>query len=236
MCLEVIVIIKIKNVTKMYGKKLVLDNISFSINDFDVLALIGENGSGKSTLAEIISGALIPDKGEVVIEGYGENFRVGYQYQENNWPLDSKVNEILQFYKNNIFISEKNYNYLSKIFEIDKLKKFYIKSLSGGERQRLNCLLAMINNPHLLILDEFFTGLDIRMQINLINFLKKDFIENKKTILIISHSPEEIEVLCNRVLFLKNGKLVNDLKINYIKEKFGTVRNLMSSFLEGEGY
>ncbi|BET38030.1 hypothetical protein [Spiroplasma ixodetis] len=82
--------------------------------------------------------------------------------------------------------------------------------LSVGQRQRFNCFLSILNDPEILILDELVTGLDLKMQIKLVNFIKSWKEIKKINLLIVSHTPEEVELLCDRVVILKNGEIYQD--------------------------
>lgn len=223
--------IRVSNIKKTYGSKKVLDDISFTIKDSESVAIIGENGSGKSTLAEIIVKSLEPDLGTVTYCDENDakiTPKIGFQYQSNSWPQEIRVSDLITFYTKCSNFDKTQLNHFLEIFEIKTFFNADIKSLSGGEKQRINFLLAIINNPDFLVLDELFSGLDLRMQFKLIKYIKSNFLKENKSLMVISHIPEEIKQLCNRAIFIKNGKIFKDIEIN----EQTNLREKMVSFFE----
>jgi len=99
-----------------------------------------------------------------------------------------------------------------------------VNKLSGGQKQRVNLMLAIITNPRVMILDEFVTGLDVNAVIKIINYVNKLKIQNGASMIIISHHPDEIEALADRILVLKNGNFVEETTVEKIKEKQSVIR------------
>lgn len=226
--------IEIKNISKKFGKNLVLSNINLTIKDGESLALLGSNGSGKTTLLEILIGQIKPTTGFVLIDGKKETFKeVGIQFQEGAWPKGVTSKLIISYFlKKSRILNDPQVNELIDIFEIRDFLKKDLNNLSGGQKQRLNTLLAVINNPKYICLDEMITGLDLKMQLKLINFFK--FLKKaKKTIVVISHNPEEVEKLCDKIVILKEGKIYYKNSIKTVMKKFGSVRELMISYYDG---
>ncbi|ATZ21215.1 ABC transporter ATP-binding protein [Mesoplasma tabanidae] len=196
--------IEIKNISKKFGKNLVLSNINLTIKKGESLALLGSNGSGKTTLLEILIGQIKPTTGSVLIEGKKETFKeIGIQFQEGAWPKGVTSKLIISYFlKKTKILKDPEVNKLIDIFEIREFLKKDLNNLSGGQKQRLNTLLSVINNPNYICLDEMITGLDLKMQLKLIDFFKSLKKQNK-TIIVISHNPEEVEKLCDKIVILK---------------------------------
>ncbi|QBQ07283.1 ABC transporter ATP-binding protein [Spiroplasma gladiatoris] len=225
--------ILLKDINKFYGKKQVLKDINLTINNSEAVAFLGSNGSGKTTLVEIIAKLLKPTSGTVEHNNENndkEKVRVGMQFQDGSWPPGTKILDLVTFYKNKSYLKSKEFLDLVDAFNLDKFIKKPIDSLSGGERQRANCFLSVINDPQILILDELITGLDLEMQIKLINFFKNYKKNNDLTLLIVSHIPEEVEDLCDRVVLLKDGEVFEDISIKEIQKKYGSLRKRLLEY------
>lgn len=226
--------IKINNLTKKYGKNVALSDINLEINEGTSIAFVGANGSGKTTLIEMIAGVLEPTYGDILIDDIPaiKQKCVGIQFQEGVWPKGITPKMIINFYKGKEYIKHEG-KVLIEVFEIQEFINRSLNNLSGGQKQRFNALLAVINNPKVLILDELITGLDLKMQIKLINFFNKKKINEQKIMIVVSHMPEEIELLCDRVVLLEKGEIVMDKELVEIKEKFKSLRNMMIEYYEG---
>jgi ABC-2 type transport system ATP-binding protein len=196
--------IKVTNLTKKYGKKTAINNISFEIDDNDTVAIIGGNGSGKTTLVEILAGVLNKTSGDIEIKTKNEKNEIGIQFQEGNWPRGTTPNRVLKFYTNKE--QDDWVEKLKDIFEIREFLKSDLNSLSGGQKQRFNAMLSILNKPEVVILDELITGLDLKMQLSLIEFFRNYQTENHSTLIFISHMPEEVELICHRLILLDKGE------------------------------
>ncbi|AKU79925.1 ATP-binding cassette domain-containing protein [Spiroplasma turonicum] len=226
--------IKIEKVNKFYGKKHVLKDVDLVIKDNSSVAFIGSNGSGKTTLVEIIAELLKPTSGTVkYIDDATNNVikkRVGMQFQDGSWPPGTKILDLVKFYKNKAFLKTDEFNDLVASFSLEKFINKTIDSLSGGERQRANCFLSIINKPEVLILDELITGLDLEMQIKLVNYFKNYKNKNNLSLLVVSHIPEEVEELCDRVIILKDGVVFEDKKMSQILKEHGSLRKRLIKY------
>lgn len=205
--------IVVKNLTKQYGNKIAVDNLSFQVKKGTVFGLLGANGAGKSTTIECILGTKKMNSGEVSIldrnpikERTKVFERVGVQFQESKYQDQVKVKEICEMTAS-VYKETQNYEELLKAFGIADKKKAYVKDLSGGERQRLFIVLALIPNPELVFLDELTTGLDARARRDVWNILGK-LKKQGLSILLTSHFMDEVEALCDEILILKKGKTV----------------------------
>ena len=219
--------VSFNNVTKEFKKKAVLKGVSFNIEAGDIYGLIGENGAGKTTLLKLIVNLLKPTSGNIQVLGK-EIKKDSYDYLRNIGALiDEPVfYKKLTLYENfkvhceylGFYDEEKLENVLRRVGLHNK-KDRKIKELSFGEKQRLAIAYALITEPELLILDEPTNGLDPIAIVELREILLKLNREFNTTIIISSHAINELETLVNKVMFLKNGEIVEDGLLEEIKEK-----------------
>ena len=219
--------VSFNNVTKEFKNKAVLKGVSFNIEAGDIYGLIGENGAGKTTLLKLIVNLLKPTSGNIQVLGK-EIKKDSYDYLRNIGALiDEPVfYKKLTLYENfkvhceylGFYDEEKLESVLKRVGLHDKKSK-KIKELSFGEKQRLAIAYALITEPELLILDEPTNGLDPIAIVELREILLKLNREFNTTIIISSHAINELETLVNKVMFLKNGEIVEDGLLEEIKEK-----------------
>lgn len=203
----------VKNLSKSYNGRKVVDNLNFTIQKGHTIGLLGANGAGKSTSIECILATKKKDAGYVTIMGMDpvkerkKLFqRVGVQFQEGNYQTEIRVDEICKetaaLYK-----EPADWRKLLDRFGISEKEKSAIKDLSGGQRQRLFIILALIPNPEVVFLDELTTGLDTKARRDvwgILKLLKKDGI----SMVLTSHFMDEVEELCDDILVLKKGVTV----------------------------
>ncbi|WP_027063420.1 ABC transporter ATP-binding protein [Mesoplasma seiffertii] len=228
-------IIEIENLNKAFGKKEVLKNLSLTVNRGERLAILGANGCGKTTLVEMIAQTSRPSSGTIKINIEGDlRKEIGIQFQQGEWPPGISAADMLMFYRvvypkfTAAWEAE-----LAGVFDIEEFKTRALKKLSGGQKQRFNAMISMMNNPEIVILDELTTGLDMQLQFKIIEFFKKQIQENSKTLLLVSHSPEEVELLCNRMVIIHEGRIVFDRQISKAIAEYKSVRNVMDEYFEG---
>ncbi len=223
---------KIKKNKKLFSfeinksRKKVLKGVTFGLREGETLALVGANGAGKTVLMETILGFINSEKGEIFLnlgeKTYSKNIkRVGIQFQQSNFLKGIKVMGLIKLYVNlyGEFVDRIELLKMIENFGIEDYIDSKVDRLSGGQKQRLNLLLAIMHQPKLMILDEFITGLDVksvRKIIQYINYLK---IKNNASMIIISHQPEEIEELSDRILVLNDGKIKIETNVEEIKNK-----------------
>ena len=194
-------IIEFKNVSLAYGNRLILDNISFGINEGQIFGMLGPNGVGKSTIFNLITGLITPKYGKIFINGQDatnfpiylrtKKFKVGYVPQYGGFFNDLTLNDNLKAISE-IVIKDKNLrseriNYVTSKFELDNLKEIKAKHLSGGQKRKLVLALALLREPRVLLLDEPFAALDvltIKMLQEIIVNLQQ---ENRISICICDH-------------------------------------------------
>ena len=218
-------VLECNKLKKQIKNKIIVQDISFSINKGDVVGLLGPNGAGKTTIIKLILGLIKISEGSIFINGYNieTDFikaidKVGaivespdlYMYLSGYDNLKITANN----YKN---ISKDRILEVAKIVGLDNRIKDKVSTYSLGMRQRLGIAEAIINNPELLILDEPTNGLDIEGTIEMRNLIKS-LSNHGIAILISSHNLTEIDNLCNRIIAIKNGKMVTDETIDEFKQ------------------
>lgn len=216
----------IEKVNKYYSKQKALDNVSFEIKKGEIVGFLGPNGAGKSTLMKIITCYLTQDSGKIQV--------CNLDTQENNLLVKSKIGYLPEhnpLYKD-MYIKE-YLSFVGEIYKIDNLKNRIaeiikqtslspeqskkIGSLSKGYRQRVGLAAALIHNPEILILDEPTTGLDPNQLIEIRNLIKE--VGKDKTVLLSTHIMQEVDKMCNRVLIINKGKIVDDQLISNYQKK-----------------
>lgn len=212
-------IIEVKNVTKRFNDKLVLDNISYQVKEGEIFGFIGPNGAGKSTLINIMTSLLTPDSGTIKICGYDilkESIKakecIGYVPQEIALMEEVNAYDNLEFFGalyglKGKLLKERIEEAL-KVTGLEKVKKQKVKKFSGGMKRRLNIAIAILHHPKILILDEPTVGVDPQSRNHIFSFIKNVCKEWGTTIIYTSHYMEEIEELCNRVFIIDLGKEV----------------------------
>lgn len=221
--------IKVEQLSKSYGNLLAIDNISLSVKCGTIYGLLGANGAGKSTTIECILGTKTADDGTVSVLGYNPRKsrrslfqKVGVQFQECDYQPEIKVSELCEetacLYKNSA-----NWKDLCTQFGIGNKVGNAVKNLSGGERQRLFIVLALIPNPQLVFLDELTTGLDAKARRGVWKILS-DLKSSGLTIFLTSHFMDEVEVLCDEICILKQGKAVFCGTVEQAKETSGCTK------------
>mgnify|MGYP002543292321 FL=1 len=217
-------LLECQNLCKSFGKKQILKDVSFEIDEGDILAFIGPNGSGKTTTIKLILGLQKIDKGSVSINNYDieKDFvkaieKVGaivenpdtYMYL-TGWQ---NLKIIANLYKD---VSDKEIMDIVKLVGLEKRINDKVSKYSLGMRQRLGIARALINKPNVLMLDEPTNGLDPEGIKDLRNLLKK-LASDGMGILISSHNLAELESFCNKVLIIDNGKIIETSKVNEFK-------------------
>lgn len=220
-------ILKVKNLTKIYGKDMTkvtaLDNVSFSVEKGEFVAIVGASGSGKSTLLHIIGGVDRPTSGKVYIDGkdifqFNDDklaiFRrrqVGLIYQFYNLIpiLNVEENITLPLALDNREIDKQKLENMIKILGLEKRKKHLPNELSGGQQQRTSIGRALITNPTIILADEPTGNLDSKSSDEIVALLKKSNKELKQTIIMITHNME-IAKCADRIIKIEDGKIIKE--------------------------
>lgn len=230
--------ISVSQVSKLYGSQRALDQVTFDINEGELLGFLGPNGAGKSTLMKIITGYLATDGGTVTINGETvdtENVsirsQIGYLPENNPLYTDLYIREYLEMVAGFYHLPHKKER-VQRMIELTGLKEEQqkkIKALSKGYRQRVGLAQALIHDPSVLILDEPTTGLDPNQLEEIRNLIRT--ISANKTVMISTHIMQEVEALCSRVIIINKGKLVADGPIDRLKSgKFAQKQRVLIEF------
>ena len=205
--------IQVKNLTKSFSGRKVINDLSFEVYKGEVFALLGHNGAGKSTTIDLILGLKYPDEGNATILGMDavkhrkKVFeKVGVQLQHTQYQNMMTVEEACMEYAS-LYEKPSDYKALLHSFGLSDLKKSYINKLSGGEKQKLSVVLALIGNPEIVFLDELTTGLDVAARREVWRTLKH-LKEKGLTIFLTTHYMEEAQALCDHVCIIKSGEKV----------------------------
>ncbi len=210
--------LEVKNLTKAYGEKRAVDDITFTVNRGEILGFLGPNGAGKSTTMNIITGYLSSSEGTVTVDGHDilgdpikAKAKIGYLPEHPPLYLDMTVREYLDFMFDLKKCKLPKKAHIAEICELVKITDVYqriIKNLSKGYRQRVGLAQALLGNPDLLILDEPTVGLDPKQIIEIRGLIKK--LGEKHTVILSSHILPEVQAVCERVIVINKGKLVAD--------------------------
>lgn len=222
-------ILRVENLSKIYGKDatkvVALDNISFSVEKGEFVAIVGSSGSGKSTLLHLIGGVDRPTSGKVYIDGndifdFNDDklaiFRrrqVGLIYQFYNLIpiLNVEENITLPLSLDNREVNQQELSELLKILGLENRKKHLPNELSGGQQQRASIGRALITNPTIILADEPTGNLDSKASDEIVALLKKSNKELKQTIIMITHNME-IAKCADRIIKIEDGKIVQEVQ------------------------
>ena len=228
--------IVIENLTKMYGAQKALDNVSVKIQSGQITGLLGPNGAGKSTLMKIITGSIIPEEGNVLVNGIDvlkEPLRVqrtlGYLPEHNPQYLEMYVQEYLAYVAAIYKVSKSRIATVIDMVLLGEEKHKKIGALSKGYRQRVGLAAALIPDPEVLILDEPTTGLD-PSQLQEIRGLLKDVAQHK-TVLFSTHIMQEVVEICSECVLLSKGKIKKQLTRNEIERVPSALEDQFSSLI-----
>ena len=221
-------ILKVENLTKIYGKDTTkvtaLDNVSFSVQKGEFVAIVGASGSGKSTLLHIIGGVDRPTSGKIFIDEQDifklnddklaifRRRQVGLIYQFYNLipTLNVEENITLPLSLDNREVNKETLNNLLKLLGLQNRKKHLPNELSGGQQQRTSIGRALITNPTIILADEPTGNLDSKSSDEIVALLKKSNKDLKQTIIMITHNME-IAKEADRIIKIEDGKIVKEV-------------------------
>jgi ABC-2 type transport system ATP-binding protein len=227
--------IQVHGLSKTFGEKRVIDDLSFIVEKGTIFGLLGHNGAGKSTTIDCILGTQKCDSARISLLGRdpkAERKRlfqyVGVQFQESAFQNQLKVREICEITHS---LYENPLNWMQALHEFGLAAKLnsFLGTLSGGEKQKLCILLAIMGNPQIIFLDELTTGLDPQARREVWRYLLA-LKDKGVTIFLTSHYMDEVETLCDRILVLNKGKEVASGTVADILVKVNK-RNLEEAFL-----
>ena len=240
--------IKVDKVTKKFLKTnkkkekiefIAVNNLSFNVNEGEILGILGPNGAGKTTLLRMIAGIMQPDSGFITIDNL--------DYKNNEIDIKKKIADLsgntkiygtispyellkmcAEIYDVDKEEIEKRIKNISKILNMDNFLYNRIEKLSTGQTQRVNIARCLIHNPEYYILDEATSGLDIVTSQIILNFIKNEKVKGK-TILYSTHYMEEAENICDMIIMINKGKIITTGTPEEIKKKTKTT-NLRDAF------
>ena len=216
-----------------YIIKRAVDDISFSIEDGEIVGYIGANGAGKSTTIKMMTGILTPTSGKITVDGL-----VPYEKREENakhigvvfgqktqlwWDLP--LSETFTLLKEIYEVSDKDFNermaFLNSTLSLEDFMLTPVRSLSLGQRMRADIAAALIHNPKVVYLDEPTIGLDVMVKEKVRNAIREINKKYKTTIILTTHDLNDIEELCSRIIIIDNGKKIYDGSLEEIKSRYG---------------
>mgnify|MGYP001330348731 FL=1 len=234
--------IQIKNLNKTYNNVLAVQNISFKINKGSIIGLLGPNGCGKTTTIGMMLGLIKPSSGSVFING------LNIENESNRTKILEKVNFISPYVELPKKLTvEENLLIYGKLYGVSNLKEKIINlmddlnlinfrnrktgELSSGQKNRVSLAKSLINEPEILLLDEPTASLDPDVGDYIRSYIESFASKKNTTILLASHNMNEVERLCNEVLMMKNGKIIDEGTCKSLIEKHGR-KNLEETFLK----
>lgn len=219
--------LKVEHVTKYYGNVLAVDDLSFEVKKGEIFGLLGVNGAGKTTTFRMITGLLDKNSGTITLDGkpidYSITDKIGFLTEERSLLTKLTVKEQVIYYGILKGMKEKDIleklDILLKRLHIEEYKERKIKELSKGNQQKVQFITAIINEPMLLILDEPFSGLD-PINVELFMDVIRELKEKGTSIIFSSHRMEHVEMFCEKLVVLVQGKSVLSGNLKQIKKDY----------------
>ena len=205
----------VRNLTKLYSQTRGLSPSSFTVKKGELIAIVGHNGAGKSTLLKMLANWIIPDSGEVAVDGIDLSNRSAVVKKIGFIPEDPNLFDFFSVEYNLKLFAKLSDTPLSRVedvlneFNLLRFRKAKVQSLSKGLKQRVSIGRALLANPSILLLDEPTSGLDFETTREIYRLLNSMH-DAGKTILFTSHRPEEIKNLATRIMVLHNGQIIFD--------------------------
>lgn len=218
--------------------KKAVDNISFTINEGEMVGYIGANGAGKSTTIKMLTGILTPTSGEVRIDGIipyqnrvenAKKIGVVFGQRTQLWwdlPLSESFLILKEIYEMPDAFYEEQMSFFNRILNLDEFIKSPVRTLSLGQRMRADIAASLLHNPKVLYLDEPTIGLDVNAKQRMRDAIKMMNQKYNTTVILTTHDLDDIAELCNRILIIDNGKVIYDGSLHEIKEKYGTTKRI----------
>ena len=216
-------LVECKHVTKKYGVKVALDDVNLTIEKGKIIGLLGPNGSGKTTLIKLLNDLLVPNSGEILIQGNHPGVEtkkiISYLPERTYLNFNMKIKEVIQYFKDfyEDFREDVAYELLKKL-DIDPDNK--LKTLSKGMKEKVQLILVMSRKAQLYILDEPIGGVDPAARDYILDTILKNFNE-EATIIISTHLISDIEKILDEVIFIKKGKIVLHESSDQLRDESG---------------
>ncbi len=220
-------IVNLDRISKRFGKRTVLNDISFTVARGEAVALLGPNGAGKSTTLSILQGLRDAASGKATVFGVAAGSRkamarIGITPQDADFPQQVTPRELISFASAH-FSQPDHVDNLISAFGLEKLIDRRTSGFSGGERRRIALALAFAGRPELVFLDEPTTGLDTGSQAMFNDYVRM-FTANGGTLILTSHNLHEVETVCERIVMIDGGRIVADGPISEIRDAVGGKR------------
>ncbi len=233
--------IEVKNLTKTYNKYLAVDSINFQIHKNKTLGLLGPNGCGKTTTIGMMLGLVTPTSGEIILENKNINLfkrdeilkRFNFASPYVELPKKLTVKQNLEIY-GRLYGVERLAKRINEISSDLDIKTFFYRKtgeLSSGQKNRVSLAKSLINKPEILLLDEPTASLDPDIGDFIRSYIQEYKTKNKITVLLASHNMSEVERLCDSIIMMRNGKIVDKGTCGELIKKHGR-NNLEETFLK----
>lgn len=216
-------LVECKHVTKKYGAKVALDDVDLTIEKGKIIGLLGPNGSGKTTLIKLLNDLLVPNSGEILIQGNHPGVEtkkiISYLPERTYLNFNMKIKEVIQYFKDfyEDFREEVAYDLLKKL---DINPNDQLKTLSKGMKEKVQLILVMSRKAQLYILDEPIGGVDPAARDYILDTILKNFNEGA-SIIISTHLISDIEKILDEVIFIKKGKIVLHESSDQLRDESG---------------
>ena len=215
--------IEVTNITKLYNNQKALSNVSFKVNDAEIVGFLGPNGAGKSTMMKILTTYIMANNGSAKVNGYDVTTNkksvqksVGYLPEHNPLYTELFVKEYLSFNAEVYGVPKARIKEVIELTGLTPEAHKKIGQLSKGYRQRVGLANALLHNPDVLILDEPTTGLDPNQLVEIRSLIKS--IGKEKTVFLSTHIMQEVEAMCDRVIIINKGEVVADKYLKDLRE------------------
>ncbi len=221
-----------------------VDDISFNVEEGELVGYIGPNGAGKSTSIKMLCGILVPTSGHIEVNGLVPHkermtnaLQIGAVFgQKTQLWWDVPVIESLRLFRDMYKVPEAqfkhNLNLFNELLDLHEFQNTPVRQLSLGQRLRADMAGALLHNPRLLFLDEPMIGVDVVVKERLRTFIKEINHDRKVTILLTTHDMTDIEKVCSRIMIIDHGHIVYDGNIEKMRAQYGTQRTLVVEFEE----
>ncbi len=226
--------LKVEKVSKSFGEKLAVDNISFEIDKPGVFGLLGTNGAGKTTTIRMMLGILKKDSGEITWNGKKverKNVNFGYLPEERGIYPKTKIFEQLMYFAELKGMKKeeaiKEIDYWMKRLKVEEYKNMQAEKLSKGNQQKIQFITSILHSPELIVLDEPFSGLD-PVNTELLKSVIIELVEKGKYIVMSSHQMASIEEFCSNVVIINKGKTVLKGNLKEIKDSYPATKLIIN--------
>ena len=233
----------LKNATKAFFKReyeevVALSDVSFSINNGEIVGYIGPNGAGKSTTIKILCGILVQDSGKCTVNGripwkdrkeHVKRIGVVFGQRSQLWwdvPSEDSFQLLKDIYDIDDKVFKRNKDTLIELLKLHEIVKIPVRNLSLGQRMQCEIVASLLHDPEILFLDEPTIGLDAISKLSIRNFIKGVNREKSMTVILTTHDMSDIEALSNRIMLIGKGTLLYDGDLNSIKQKYITIKNV----------